>query len=266
MDYVQTSSNPNKVVYLGVAVEIRNNEVHTYLHDREEDYPNHIIRYPAEDTVASCQQLHGVLKGRFIAALEACSYMQDFKESVANILRRAIWRGYKRRDVQAQWSRFLQQRWQVGDIRKRELHVWFAKVWQYLINRFGRQQPSSFRPQVAVRDSKSSEFLRVFGIVGYRRKASVVTRCPQKTSSSPTGRVPMDIDPFEITHEKSDTPLAAKSVQGDSKSHDPTSDGFNTWSAAGQITPKSSWQFKSALVMVIVFFMLFLEQTIFIKP
>ena len=89
MDYQKMSSDPNDVVYLGVCCRVQNRRLRTILFDREEDYPFHIVRYPEWDTTAPRPQLGGVLMGRFIACQEACSHMQDFKESVGNVVRHA---------------------------------------------------------------------------------------------------------------------------------------------------------------------------------
>ena len=92
MEYKETSRDPADFVYLGARVQIRGDRLHTTVFDREDDYPFHIVRYPEWGTVAPRTQLGGVLTGQFIACLEACTHMQDFKESVANVVRRAVWR------------------------------------------------------------------------------------------------------------------------------------------------------------------------------
>ena len=136
MEYKTTSSGES-VVYLGVRVYIQEHEngqrvVHTTVHDREADYPHHIVRYPLASTTAPSEQLGGVIMGRLEFARMVCSHMGDFKVSVANVFRNAQWRGYSRHLVQSVWSRFLFQRWHSGDIRVRELRVWFPKVWKWL--------------------------------------------------------------------------------------------------------------------------------------
>ena len=164
MEYKKTSENSQDVVYLGIRVQIRNNQVHSTIFDREEDYPSHIVRYPEFGSVAPRAQLAGVLTGRFVACLDACNFMQDFKESVGNVLRHAIWRHYPRRLVEATWSRFLFQRWQAGDIRKKELKGWFHKAWQYFINH-NRASPNIRIAQEPVRprENVNSTFLSIFG-------------------------------------------------------------------------------------------------------
>ena len=136
MSYAKTGEG-DSVVYLGVKVYIAEHggkrQVHTTVFDREESYPHHIVRYPEFGTVAPCQQLGGVVMGRLVNCQETCSHMQDFKESVGNVFRHALWRGYPRRLVQSVWSRFLFQRWHSTDIRTKELPVWFPRVWKYLL-------------------------------------------------------------------------------------------------------------------------------------
>jgi hypothetical protein len=94
MAYGKTSTDDKDVVYLGVRCRIQGDRIRTTLYDREEDYPFHITRYPEWETTAPRTQLGGVVMGRYIACLEACSHMQDFKESVANVVRHAMWRNY----------------------------------------------------------------------------------------------------------------------------------------------------------------------------
>jgi hypothetical protein len=154
MEYKITSEG-DTVVYLGVKVytllEGDKRELHTTVYDREEAYPYHIVRYPEFGTVAPTQQLGGVIMGRLVNAQETCSHMKDFKESVANIFRHSMWRGYPRRLVQSVWSRFLFQRWCSTDIRVKELRVWFSKVWSYLMRSGAsqRQTPLELTPPLA---------------------------------------------------------------------------------------------------------------------
>ena len=90
--------------------------------------------------------------------------MQDFKESVANVVRRALWRRYPTKLITAVWARFLYKRWTYGDIRKKELLQWFKRMLGYVINQ-NRKEPLDYRqPQPSVRlQQPTSEFLQVFG-------------------------------------------------------------------------------------------------------
>jgi hypothetical protein len=68
MEYKTTGSGES-VVCLGVRVYILNHTngervVHTTVHDREVDYPHHIVRYPLATTTAPTEQLGGVIMGR----------------------------------------------------------------------------------------------------------------------------------------------------------------------------------------------------------
>ena len=167
MAYVKTAEG-DSVAYLGVKVYIEQHgetkEVHLTVHDREEQYPHHIVRYPEFGTVAPLQQLGGVIMGRLVHCQETCSHMKDFKESVANVFRNAMWRGYPRRLVQSVWSRFLFQRWHSTDIRVKELRVWFAKIWSFLAKTGNHHRPEPTQHTETLRSAKSTEFLRVFGL------------------------------------------------------------------------------------------------------
>ena len=165
MEYKLTSTDPQRVVYLGVEVLVRGGKVHTSLYDREEDYPFHIVRYPDWDTVAPLQQHGGVLMGRFVACQEACTYLQDFKESVANVVRRALQRHYPKTLVANVWSRFLHTRWPSGDIRRRELMNWFRRLVTYLERHGDARAPAPEQRLAPIRPSPLTlDFLRVFGV------------------------------------------------------------------------------------------------------
>ena len=164
MEYSKTSSDPKEVIYLGVRCRVEGNTIHTTLFDREEDYPFHITRYPEWDTTAPRTQLGGVLMGRFIACLEACSHMQEFKESVGNVVRHAVWRNYPPSLIQSVWARFLHRHWQATDIRTRELLNWFRKWMQHLRSQGVRNRPPDPRvPQPPIRNLQDPSFLPIFG-------------------------------------------------------------------------------------------------------
>ena len=102
--------------------------------------------------------------GRFIACLEACSHMQDFKESVANVARHAIWRNYPINFLSKIWSSFLQKKWQAGDIRAKELHSWFRDMLQYLQTKGVKPfAPNPRAPQPPIRDPQDPSFWSTFG-------------------------------------------------------------------------------------------------------
>ena len=187
MKYKETGSG-DELVCIGVKVSIwgdkkGNRLLHTTLYDREDSYPYHLERYPDWDTVAPKQQFGGVLMGRFVACQEACATMQDFKESVGNVLRRAISRGYPFSLVAGVWSRFLFRRWQAGDIRRKELVSWLHRAWRY----FDRQQLRSgdTQPWGPVRpQSISPEFLAAFGV----NTSGPATSPDPPTSSGPAAQ------------------------------------------------------------------------------
>ena len=156
MSYQKTSKDSRDVVYLGIRCRIDRDRLRTSVFDREEDYPFHITRYPDWGTTAPRAQLGGVLMGRFICCLEACAHMQDFKESVANVMRHALWRNYPEKVMSSVWSRFLQRRWQSTDIRGRELQCWFRQTLQQLHAKGLSKPPDSRTPQPHVRHLLSS--------------------------------------------------------------------------------------------------------------
>ena len=129
--------------------------MYSTVYEPEEEYPFHIVRYPDWDTVAPSQQFGGVLMGRYIACLEACTHMQDFKESVGNVARRALWRQYPVKLIFSVWARFLQKRWQAGDIRKKELVQWFRKLIPHDVDVFSIE-PYRHRKSFRSNSKKSS--------------------------------------------------------------------------------------------------------------
>ena len=164
MSYTKTSSDPQDVIYLGVRCRIQEGRLRTTLYDREEDYPFHITRYPEWETTAPRTQLGGVLMGRYIACLEACSHMHDFKESVANVVRHAMWRNYPPSLIKSVWARFLQKRWQAADIRGRELVTWFKKLMEYLNSQGVRNhRPNPRVPQPPIHSPQDPLFWSTFG-------------------------------------------------------------------------------------------------------
>ena len=163
MAYTKTAEG-DSVVYLGVRSYIEEHQgrsgLHLTVYDREEQYPYHIVRYPEFGSVAPRQQVGGVIMGRLVHCQETCTHMKDFKESVATVLRHAMWRGYARRLVQSVWSRFLFQRWHSTDVRVKELRVWFPKIWAYLIpsaaTKGAPSQPKQYHPSEQTKATASS--------------------------------------------------------------------------------------------------------------
>ena len=185
MAYVVTAEG-GSVVYLGVKVYIADHgddkkEVHLTVHDREEEYPYHIVRYPEFGTVAPQQQLGGVVMGRLVHCQETCSHMKDFKESVGNVLDRCMQRGYPRRLVQSVWSRFLFQRWHCTDIRVKELRAWFTRIWSFLLKQGHDHRPDPTQPTEAL---SSSKFIEIFGVPCRQEARAPTARQPDNEASS----------------------------------------------------------------------------------
>ena len=208
MEYKATSSDPANVVYIGIRVQVRQDQdkvyrVHTTVYDREEDYPYHIVRYPHWNSVAPRAQLGGVLMGRFIACQEACLLFGDFKLSVGNVLRRAISRHYPFKLVSSVWSRFLFQRWHAEDIRRKELFSWFKKAWHYLFHQ-GYQRSDCATPWSNLcSDQPTQDFLSIFGtdrVQSRRSPTSPANTQPPSSSPQPHPTAPeatsndMDVD------------------------------------------------------------------------
>ena len=164
MAYSQTSKDPSDMVYPGVRCRIQGEQLRTTLFDRAEHHPFHNTRFPKWATTAPRSQLGGVLMGRYIACQEACGHMQDFKESIANVVRHAIWRSYPMSLITKVWASFLQKRWQSADIRGRELHNRFRNMPQYLRARAVR--PGTPNPRIRqppIRDPTNPHFQATFG-------------------------------------------------------------------------------------------------------
>jgi hypothetical protein len=207
MEYKVTASGES-VVCLGVRVYIlthSNGErvVHTTVHDREADYPHHIVRYPLATTTAPTEQLGGVIMGRLEFARMACSHMGDFKQSVANVFRNAIWRGYSRRLVQSVWSRFLFQRWHATDIRVRELRSWFSKVWRWLLTGPNRAPPAPWATAIPLDQQhapSTEDFLAVFGHPAAPAPTEGIDDLLAEMTPPASPRVGSNSDVMEVDH------------------------------------------------------------------
>jgi hypothetical protein len=185
MEYKATSSDPKDVVYLGVHTRILDNRLRTTLFDREQDYPFHIVRYPEYNTTAPQSQFGGVIFGRFCAAQDVCSHVQDLKESIGNIVRHAIWRAYPHSLVTSVWARFLHRKWPPGDIRKKEMITWFKRLLQHLRStgvRAGAVNPRV--PQPPIRPaSPTQDHYQVYGRPSQQHGSPAPRRPPSPTAS-----------------------------------------------------------------------------------
>ena len=100
----------------------------TGMHFRDNDYPIRIRRYPADGSMVTDAQRIGVLKGQIIRAQRLCSVMQTFKTSVQQVVLAAMRRGYKRRELDRTWGRFLVEWWKAEEVRRGELRAWFRRM------------------------------------------------------------------------------------------------------------------------------------------
>ena len=163
MEYKVTSDNPHSVVYIGVRVTTSNDRLRTLVHDRELEYPYHIVRYPEWSSTAPRTQLGGVIFGRFTFAHEICSDLDGFKQAVGHILRHALYRHYPIPLLKSVWSRFLFRKW-AGDVRKAELHAFFRNLLQELRNQGTNRPPDPRVPLAPLRPATlTQEYLQVFG-------------------------------------------------------------------------------------------------------
>ena len=100
----------------------------TGMHFRDNDYPIKIRRYPAEGSMVTDAQRIGVVKGQFIRAQRLCSVMQTFKLAVQQVVQAAMRRGYKRKELDRVWGKFLVQWWKAQEVRRGELRAWFRRM------------------------------------------------------------------------------------------------------------------------------------------
>ena len=73
-------------------------------------------------------QRFGVITGQFIRAHRLCSTLQNMKEAVKGVALAPMRRGYKRRELDRQWGKFLVQWWTAEEVRRGELRAWFRKM------------------------------------------------------------------------------------------------------------------------------------------
>ena len=180
------------------------------MYDRQEAYPHHIVRYPLADTTAPAQQLGGVIMGRLVHAQETCSHMCDFKDSVAQIFRHTMWRGYSRRLVQSVWSRFLFQRWHASDIAVKELRAWFSRVWSYL-SRQGPRAPATHSPVPPISQGSAPSdaiYLSTFGIPQPPLPTDLLRQPKEKERAPPSNAAPPP-PPYQSDSEDDLSPMLA---------------------------------------------------------
>jgi hypothetical protein len=132
MRYKSTKPKQGPVVYLGMELiwgswKGRPTFV-TGMHFREAAYPIQIRRYPAEGSMVTDSQRLGVLTGQFIRAQRVCSVMRTFKPAVQGVVLAAMRRGYKRKELDRMWGKFLYGWWKAEEWRRGELRAWFRKM------------------------------------------------------------------------------------------------------------------------------------------
>ena len=156
MKYKNTSVKEGELVYLGMEqkwVETQNGvKFITGMHFRDATHPIKIRRYPGDGSMVTDSQRIGVITGQFIRAQRLCSTLFSFKDAVQNIVLAAMRRGYKRREMDRVWGKFLVKWWKAEEVRRGELRSWFRKmsgvahrrVWQ---ENSGREQNFAQSPR-----------------------------------------------------------------------------------------------------------------------
>ena len=132
MAYKSTRKQPGESVFLGMEehwVETKKGtKFVTGMHFRDAAYPIKIRRYPADGTMVTDSQRLGVSTGQFIRAQRLCSTMETFKTAVKGICMAAMRRGYKRKELDRMWGKFLIAWWKAEEVRRGELRSWFRKM------------------------------------------------------------------------------------------------------------------------------------------
>ena len=151
MDYKSTKKQSGEVEYLGMRVVWSRGKddkckVATELLQREAAYPIRIIRYPAQDSLASDEQRMGVVMGQFIRAQRICSHLAGFKAAVLYVVKCAFRRGYPRRRLHEVWGRFLGQWWAAREMRRGQLRAWFKRMTKYAKQDVRREDEAMAKP------------------------------------------------------------------------------------------------------------------------
>jgi len=63
-----------------------------------------------------------------------CSTLSKFKLAVQNVVLAGMRRGYRRRELDRTWGKFLMEWWKAEEMRRGELRAWFRKMTS-LVNR-----------------------------------------------------------------------------------------------------------------------------------
>jgi hypothetical protein len=132
MQYKDTRPKEGELVYLGMEqkwLDAKDGVKYiTGMHFRDATYPIKIRRYPGSGSMVTDSQRMGVITGQFIRAQRLCNTLRTFKEAVQNVALAAMRRGYKRRELDRMWGKFLVNWWKAEEMRRGELRSWFRKM------------------------------------------------------------------------------------------------------------------------------------------
>jgi hypothetical protein len=90
----------------------------------------------------------GVITGQFIRAQRLCSTLENMKEAVRGVALAAFRKGYKRRELDRQWGKFLVQWWKAEEVRRGELRAWFRKMTSEVSQTVQRENRGIFGKEV----------------------------------------------------------------------------------------------------------------------
>ena len=132
MAYISKKPEDGALDFVGVRLKWEEDKkgpvLRTGVHFRDGLYPIKIRRYPADGSMVSDSQRLGVIIGQFIRAQRLCSVLSTFKAAVQQVVLSAMQRGYKRRELDRLWGKFLMQWWKAEEVRRGELRAWFRRM------------------------------------------------------------------------------------------------------------------------------------------
>jgi hypothetical protein len=151
MEYKNTTEREGQLVFLGMRESwipySKGTKFVTGMHFRDASYPITIRRYPAGGSMVTDSQRIGVITGQFIRAQRLCSTLENMKEAVRGVALAALRRGYKRRELDRQWGKFLVQWWKAEEVRRGELRAWFRKMTSEVSRTVQRENRGIFHPE-----------------------------------------------------------------------------------------------------------------------
>ena len=152
MEYKNTTEREGQLVFLGMRESwipySKGTKFVTGMHFRDASYPIVIRRYPAGGSMVTDSQRIGVITGQFIRAQRLCSTLENMKEAVRGVALAAFRRGYKRRELDRQWGKFLVQWWKAEEVRRGELRAWFRKMTSEVSQTVQRENRGIFGTEV----------------------------------------------------------------------------------------------------------------------